>query len=324
MILKELDPGAGGDRFSKAGRKAEKQLAHYLKRAFADSPAIRVLNDLKLERNGEVAQIDHLALHKYGVVIIESKSVTTCVSINAHDEWTREYAGSWHGMRSPVLQASRQGDLLRALLIDHHDELLDKMLGFIQTSFTAMALDILVAIADSGQIKRHCPEQAPEVMKADQVPYRIQELVGRYEAMNSLFNLRLRDIAAAPRSFSDSELSRMGVFLRTRHQPLTPCERAREPAEDITKTAQEPKPGSTSENGRPPVCRYCSSSSLVVKYGKYGYYFKCQDCNGNTPIKARCYRCNSKARLRKQRQHFYSEFPTCGGSDLFFSNTGLE
>ena len=49
-------------------------MAHYLKRAFGDTSDIYVFNDLRLLRRGEIAQIDHLVVHRWGFAIIESKA----------------------------------------------------------------------------------------------------------------------------------------------------------------------------------------------------------------------------------------------------------
>ena len=83
MILKELEPFQSTDKLARAGRAAEEQMAFYLRRKFATSPDVRVFNNIRLEKNGDAAQIDHLVLYKHGVIIIESKSVTSEVKINA-------------------------------------------------------------------------------------------------------------------------------------------------------------------------------------------------------------------------------------------------
>lgn len=83
MILKELDPFHGTEPFELAGRRAEEQMAFYLRRQFGDFENVYVINGLRLERKGDACQIDHLIVHPYGFIIIESKSVTTEVSIDA-------------------------------------------------------------------------------------------------------------------------------------------------------------------------------------------------------------------------------------------------
>ena len=87
MILKELDPFASGDLLARSGRAAEEQMAFYLRRAFAADPDTLVLNGIRLARDGDAAQMDHLVAYPFGLIIIESKSVTGTVRINAQGEW---------------------------------------------------------------------------------------------------------------------------------------------------------------------------------------------------------------------------------------------
>lgn len=53
-----------------------------------------------------------------------------------------------------------------------------------------------------------------------------------------------------------------------------------------------------------PHCRQCQSSKLSIQYGKYGYYFKCAACEGNTPAKPVCPTCQQPARLSKSGPQF--------------------
>lgn len=81
MILKEPDNLNTDDKFLKAGHAAEKQLAFYLQRAFGGDDKITVLNGIRLKKRKDVCQVNHLVIHEYGMVIVESKSVTSKVKI---------------------------------------------------------------------------------------------------------------------------------------------------------------------------------------------------------------------------------------------------
>lgn len=92
MIIKEWAQDEGArDKFAAAGAEAERQLAHYLKRKYGDRKDVLVFNNLRIEsENGDdAAQYDHLILHRRGFILIESKSVTSKVKINARGEWLR-------------------------------------------------------------------------------------------------------------------------------------------------------------------------------------------------------------------------------------------
>jgi len=145
MIQKERETTShSDDPRIKAGEQAEKQMAHYLERAFGRSEKVWVFHDLRFELgDADAVQIDHLILYKYGIIIIESKSVTTEVRINEHQEWERKFRG-WSGMPSPIQQAERQVVALRRLLDDNVDKLLNKVLGKLQKRFGSFSIRCLV------------------------------------------------------------------------------------------------------------------------------------------------------------------------------------
>src|SRR6056297_1228870 len=64
-------------------------MAHDLDRQFADRKTLLVLHDLGLNVGGHAAKIDQLVVHPFGVAIVESKSVTTAVRIDAQDDYER-------------------------------------------------------------------------------------------------------------------------------------------------------------------------------------------------------------------------------------------
>ncbi|MCX7180748.1 MAG: nuclease-related domain-containing protein [Proteobacteria bacterium] len=102
MIRKELDPFESDDKYARAGRAAEEQMAFYLKRFFERKPDIHILNGIRLEQDGDAAQMDHLILHPYGVLIVESKSVQGKIQIKDDGQWIRWYREKQSkGMASP-------------------------------------------------------------------------------------------------------------------------------------------------------------------------------------------------------------------------------
>ncbi|MBE9181249.1 NERD domain-containing protein [Oculatella sp. LEGE 06141] len=337
MIIKELDPFTATDLFSKAGRAAEEQLAFYLRRSFHDRKDLYIFNNLRLQQNGDAAQIDHLIFHKYGMVIVESKSVTCRVQINDYGEWTRVNGSRVKGMPSPIHQAKRQGDFLRAYLEQHVETLLKKFLGFYQCNFSRMPIDILVAISDSGIINRPRKNGLPEVCKADQIPDKVLALFERRQKASNLLNFDSTDPLYA---LSDDAIARVIHFLLKHHHPLEvknanlsqpqastsqaiPCyqESDREELPQAKPDAKRPQTnGDPLQLSSKPICRYCQSADLAVMYGKYGYYFKCSQCDGNTPIKATCSACSEKGKIRKSRHQFYVDCDRCNASNLFYTN----
>ena len=345
MIAKEYTASSTQDRFQRAGDEAEKQMAFYLKRAFGDDPAVQIFHNLRLEDGGEVAQIDHLVLHRNGAVIVESKSVTSSVRINERDEWTREWNGRWTGMPSPVLQARRQADLLRKILRARREELLSKAIfGLVQRGYGMFVFDVVVAISDQGVIQHR--GALPDVRKADQVPERVRELMQEQAALASPTS---RDPRAREwgMTLKPEEVTRTVAFLRAAHR-----ERAAAASTPASTTSTAPPPQTHGRHvapGRPKVaqdgepylavgpvspqsvlssppapasftCQKCASTQLEVTYGKYGYYFKCSACDSNTRIELKCPGCGGKPRTRKSGREFFSECVPCNHSRLYFTN----
>lgn len=275
------------DPRTRAGSAAEATLAHYLRRAYGDAAGVWVFHGLRLERSGEVAQVDHLLLHRYGAVVVESKSVTGRVQVNARGEWARLWDGEWRGMPSPVLQAERQAALLHALLEDHHVRLLDRAIfGLVQGRFGAFPFDVLVAISDGGIIESESDQ--PQVCKADQVSARARE---RIEEHRRLANPLSREERArhTGRKLSEVELARTRDFLLEQHRPRV----------------------------EPFRCRSCQGTALEVRY-RHSYHFHCRTCQTNTPIRLTCPACGERARTRKQGGEYYRECAACALSERFF------
>ena len=85
--------------------------------------------------------------------------------------------------------------------------------------------------------------------------------------------------------------------------------------------ASTPPAGAGSANAAPPGaghrCRHCNGGDLAIRWGKYGYYFKCLGCAGNTPLPTLA--DGNRPTLRKENSHFYRMSPD-GSEDLYFIN----
>ena len=317
MILKEVDEQAALDKYQKAGLSAEKQMAFYLKRAFGNEENVLVINSLRLEKLDDAAQIDHLILHEYGMIIIESKSVSTKVAVNEYGEWVRLVDGKAQGMPSPVKQAQRQAEFLKNYLTPFTDVLLKKVIG-IQLKFDKMPIDLIVAISDQGIINRpkKQTEELDHIRKADQVVDKINEILAVYKKEDALLRLSLK----TPYYLGKTGRKNTSQFLLKRHKPYTsgaPQKTVAKKTAPQQKAQQEVVPNA---DKKWPKCGKCNGSSVEVVYGKYGYYIKCKECEQNTAIKKVCPSCNDKLRVRKQKENFFLECGKCETSDLFHKN----
>ncbi|RKQ57179.1 nuclease-like protein [Vogesella indigofera] len=142
MILKEKTFTEARDWKQAAGDAAEKEMAFYLRRYFGDDSEVYVLNDIRLEMDGDAAQMDHVLIHPAGLTIIESKSVAGKLQMKAGGEWLRWYDDRSSGMASPIVQAKLQAEFLRKFLrrMAKQPQVID-----------ALAIDFMIAISSKGQ-----------------------------------------------------------------------------------------------------------------------------------------------------------------------------
>ena len=271
-----------------AGARAEAQMAHYLKRAFGDDPLVRLFHDLRLPdaAGGDAAQIDHLVLYRGGLVLIESKSVTSAVRINQEDEFSRLWNGHWQGMPSPVQQLKRQSDFLRALLRTHAGTLRRKALfGLLQQGFGNVPFDHIVAISDTGLIERRHGASKLPVVKADQVVDEIRQHMAYHDVSFLTFGTR-NDSDDAWVRFEPDETDRLTAFLMAHHVPLPRERSAPMPTPQPSAAVVPPAPvviPAAAPVVAAPMCRHCQSADVKVRYG-HNYYLVCTPCGRNTVI----------------------------------------
>ena len=246
MIVKPYNEAARfRDPRERAGAEAEKQMAHYLNRKFRDNPSVCVLNQLRIEdadqpeQDGSagVCQIDHLVVHRWGFVLVESKSVTEVVQVRSDgdggDEWSRTVRGEQRGIPSPIRQARRQSEFLRTLLNRHRTELVGRFpFGFRTVArilgngdhrgFRFAPMQLVVAVSDGGRICRLDGWKPPKrpfrvfVKKADLVPETIEEELSRHRTGANL--LHVKPVGKYGMwSMEAEEVSRVSEFLAERH-----------------------------------------------------------------------------------------------------------
>jgi len=334
MIVKELDPLVSDDKYAKAGYRAEVTMAHYLKRYFKESTDIHVLNSIRIEHDNDAAQMDHLVIHPFGMIIVESKSVHGKLQIKDDGQWIRRYSDYSKGMASPITQAKLQGNFLRSVL-----NKAAKPEGF----FNKMPIDILVSISDEGEIWWPPSGKLDEVWKADQICDRIEALI-----------VESSRLAEGKPFLVSSHASKLSEYLCKVHKPLIKQESKGE-AGKVIEQEQKPKTKGfvkyakafedkfkeiasaaipkgfdvkmqkePSQQGKAvragKLCRFCGSFNLEIKYG-HSYYFHCHDCTKSTPIHSICPSCNNLEKLRKQGKQYFVECVRCGTSHLYYTNT---
>lgn len=350
MIKKELDSFVAEDKYAAAGRKAEEQMAFYLKRFFAFKPDVFVLNGIRLEHADDAAQMDHLVLHRYGVIVVESKSVAGKIQIKDDGQWIRWYGKESTGMASPITQARLQVRFMRDYL-----NLAVNPKGV----FDRYAFDVQVAISDNGVILWPATGGLPEVCKADQVAERIENRIAELEKLPN-----------APAPWTADHLSKIADFLCAAHKPLhlrveenrhekyrATVEKQVAAAQAIMEAASQSasrifsnvmaaqqaaaqKNANESKQGVAPitidgadvsvvpslnkrlvggVCKHCSSEDVSILFG-HNYYVHCNACNKNSPLKSECSSCGAVEIPHKKGKEFFLECKSCNTKRLFHVN----
>lgn len=321
MILKRADDRFANNAFEEAGLRAERQMAHYLDRAFSDDPEIFVFHDLRLELKGEAAQIDHLVMYTCGFHLIESKSVTSSIRVNERDEWARLWDGSWKGMPSPILQAQRQGEFMTHFMNSNANHLLKPVLPFITWDYGKLRFDPWVAISDTGLIDQKVQPPHGNLLKADQIANAIRAQVAEDRRTTSLKAVFTQSpFKEMPNWITSEALVRLAKWLVTAHRPLRrqPSVPRVDPME--FREPVVPNKHVASDHPESKHCWKCNSRNLRVQK-KFSPYFHCLDCGSNTSIRFVCRSPTCKPDLQEgEGGIFLRVCPQCGTKRPYFRN----
>lgn len=307
-------------RIRKAGLKGESESAYLIDFHFARSPNWAVIHDLRLEHRERSAQIDHLLINRWlDIYVLESKHFHAGLKITDDGEFLRwdSYRKTYAGMASPLEQNERHIEVLRDVCgtIDW-----PQRFGLrISPTFHS-----LIMIAPEARIDRSKRFDSSRVIKADVLKKRIWKDI---ETENPLFGL----LKTTTKIVSGETVEFVARQLAALHRPLVrrrEAEAAAVPAPAPASTAPStqsriepvfaPPPAPTPEMSTC-VCKACSGTAGEILYGKFGYYFKCAACGGNTAIRFTC-EPGHKPRLRKDGSAFYRECADCRSSSLYHRN----
>lgn len=100
------------------GVAGERDAAHYLDMSFSKRRNHAVLHDLRLEADGQIAQIDHLIVDRgLTFFLLETKAYRGSLHINERGEFMVEYSdGRRYGIESPLEQSRRHETVLKKVL----------------------------------------------------------------------------------------------------------------------------------------------------------------------------------------------------------------
>ncbi|MCK9293880.1 MAG: NERD domain-containing protein [Desulfobulbaceae bacterium] len=110
------------------GVKGEEDAAYLINFDFGSSKNWAVLHDLRLEVNGQVAQIDHLLINRFfEFYVLESKNFSYGMKIEEDGDFLVYYNKQYHGIPSPIEQNRRHIKVLEECLKMH--DIMPKRLG---------------------------------------------------------------------------------------------------------------------------------------------------------------------------------------------------
>lgn len=298
----------------RAGGKAEKDAAYLIDFDFRDSKNTAVIHDLRLEINGRVAQIDHLIISRtMDIFVLESKSFHAGMKITEEGEFLKwnDRKKTFEGIPSPLAQNDRHITVLKDALnrID-----LPSRMGLKLTP----SLHSVVLIDSKVRIDRPKHFDTGNIIKADMLtPYLDKAIERKSDGLNVF--------GALAKVVSREAIEQLARGLVALHKPSTFDYKAKfgisESALQKAKQQMVAEPAKAYGDAKlVPACRACGSTKLSIQYGKFGYYFKCADCDGNMPIKIGCGHEGHKERLRKEGPRFFRECADCGTSTLYFVN----
>ena len=355
MIARPYQEKTGDpDPRQRAGAEAERQMAHYLHRAFKRDPEVHVLHGLRLEDREQpeqdgspgVCQIDHLIVHRWGMFIVESKSVTQEVRVrpdgSGGDEWSRVYRDEETGMASPIQQARRQSEFLRTILDRHAEELvggfpigmrtLAKVVhGADQRGFRHVPIQPVIAISDTGRIRRLDGWKEPTkpyrvfVAKADLVPEKIARELERHRKGANPLNVKPTGKYGLW-SMEAQEAAGVAAFLAARHVDRSGASPVRSSRTTPARSRRPSGVASTRvKSTAEAACKHCGAEDLTAKWWKSGYYWRCGKCGKSTRMPEVCSACGTEGRrgdgvrIRKEGPNYFRDCEACGTSERIWT-----
>lgn len=141
-----------------AGMRGEQDASYYLDQEFRHRDDAVVIHDLRIEEEGDVAQIDHLVIsRRRQAFVLETKALKATISCNDAGEWEAVYGRDRYPIASPLEQCKRHAAVLR------------RWLGRRETALREVIPVVLVAPTTKlGQ--RTASHDDPDLVKSDLFP----------------------------------------------------------------------------------------------------------------------------------------------------------
>lgn len=194
----------------RAGHTAEKNAAHLLDKHHVDSKKAIVLHDLRFELDGDVAQIDHLRINRFGFVCLyETKSFSTGLKIDDDGVCWRwdYYKKRYEEIPSPLLQSQR------------HETTLRKVLEMI--NYNALEFVHFVLVDYKASLKKPKRKEFDLVCRPDRLDEAEKKHLDRFQPKDILTVTKaLSRLVTSEGVYSEEDLKRFARKLARLHKPI--------------------------------------------------------------------------------------------------------
>lgn len=209
----------------RAGHSAETNAAFMLGKEYRDSKYSVLLSDLRLDMDGDIAQIDHVAFNCFGIVnLFETKSFSSGLTIDADGTCWNGVDRHRREIPSPLRQSQRHESTLRKALA--------------QCGYDAIEFRHFVLVDYKAKLEK--PAKGFENYCR---PDRISE-AREQVALGVGSTFRALGRMATGKSLNKEELCKVGEQLAALHQPLQPNLWGKlgltAPAPEVTTPAETP------------------------------------------------------------------------------------
>lgn len=274
-----------------SGLQGEKEAAYQMNFHYADSKNWMIIHDLRIEHQGQVAQIDHLILNRcMEIYVCESKRFSEGISINEHGEFSAYYQGKPYGIPSPIEQNNLHIALLKKIFNSGQIDL-PVRLGFKMKP----RLISLILVANTARITR--PSNAKNIPGLDRIIKNEQLYKQIHKDIEG--ETVLTTAKSMVKLISSETVQSFAQSLADLHQPLTINWPARFGIEPLPEPAtalpspvitppQAPEKSDSSPRSAAPTRLFCAACKKTVTPKVASY------CWNNKPRfqgKVYCYHC---------------------------------
>jgi hypothetical protein len=216
VIVKGPDEYLGSDPSARAVFYAGADVTQRLPQLTRMGGGFCQLHDLRLVHGGQEAWIDHLLLHRYGFIVIESRTVCVPTLRDEEGRWFQLLRETSREVYSPIKRVRSCAEVVRSVLWQRQEDLFigaDK-----RDRVRHFEVDVFVSIAEAGVLITEGLGFSAVVVNAKQLTGLVNE---RHERRYfSELTSKRGSYIPRPLGLSTKELEKAARYLLSRHRPL--------------------------------------------------------------------------------------------------------